>query len=259
MPETPDDGLPGQQPQPLAPGLAPADPASTVPRRRSAWRRRRVLIPAVAAVAAAVAAAVVLWPGPWAQEYRALPPPCTLVTTATLAKYVPGATGKPLSPPAGGCEWHGISGSLGQRDLLVSVAVFGSSSGVAQARQLFDLDAHATAISAPHITFTVTRRPLPGLGDQAMVQIYQPSKNVVPPAGGRGSRRAVAERRVLCHLQHRSARSAAAPDQRRAGLGNHRHSAGRPGCPGQSRDGLETGPLVLAAMAASGRKAGARA
>ena len=52
-----------------------------------------------------------------------------LVTTATLAKYVPGATGKPLSSPAGGCEWHGISGSLGQRDLLVSVAVFGSSSG----------------------------------------------------------------------------------------------------------------------------------
>ncbi len=181
MPETPDDGLPGQQPQPLAPGLAPADPASTVPRRRPAWGRRRVLIPAVAAVAVAVAAAVVLWPGPRAQEYRALPPPCTLVTTATLAKYVPGATGKPLSPPAGSCEWHGISGSLGQRDLLVSVAVFGSSSGVAQARQLFDLDAHATAISAPHITFTVTRRPLPGLGDQAMVQIYQPGKNVVPP------------------------------------------------------------------------------
>jgi len=178
---TPDDGLPGQQPQPLAPGLAPADPASTVPRRRPAWGRRRVLIPAVAAVAVAVAAAVVLWPGPRAQEYRALPPPCTLVTTATLAKYVPGATGKPLSPPAGSCEWHGISGSLGQRDLLVSVAVFGSSSGVAQARQLFDLDAHATAISAPHITFTVTRRPLPGLGDQAMVQIYQPGKNVVPP------------------------------------------------------------------------------
>jgi hypothetical protein len=177
MPETPDDGLPGQQPQPLAPGLAPADPAPTVPRRRSAWRRRRVLIPA----AAAVAAAVVLWPSPQAQEYRALPPPCTLVTTATLAKYVPGATGKPLSPPGGGCEWHGISGSLGQRDLLVSVAVFGSSSGVAQARQLFDLDARATAISAPHITFTVTRRPLPGLGDEAMVQIYQPGKDVVPP------------------------------------------------------------------------------
>jgi len=181
MPETPDDGLPGQQPQPLAPDLAPADPASAVPRRRSSWGRRRVLIPAVAAVAVAVAAAVVLWPRPRAPEYRALPPPCTLVTTATLAKYVPGATGKPLSPPAGGCEWHGISGSLGQRDLLVSVAVFGSSSGVAQARQLFDLDAHATAISAPHITFTVTRRPLPGLGDQAMVQIYQPGKNVVPP------------------------------------------------------------------------------
>jgi hypothetical protein len=181
MPETPDDGLPGQQPQPLAPGLAPADPASAVPRRRSAWGRRRVLIPAVAAVAAAVAAAVVLWPGPRAQEYRALPPPCTLVTTATLAKYVPGATGKPLSPPGAGCEWHGISGSFGRRDLLLSVAIFGSSSGATQARQIFDLDAHANAISAPHITFTVTRRPLPGLGDQAMVQIYQPGKNVVPP------------------------------------------------------------------------------
>jgi len=180
MPETPDDGLPGHQPQLLAPGLAPADPGPAVPRRRPAWRRRSALIPAVAVVAAA-AAAVVLWPGPQAQEYRALPPPCTLVTAATLAKYVPGATGKPLSPPGGGCEWHGISGSLGQRDLLVSVAIFGSSSGVAQARKLFDLDAHTTAISAPDITFTVTRRPLPGLGDQAMVQIYQPGKNVVPP------------------------------------------------------------------------------
>ena len=157
MPETPDDGLPGQQPQPLAPGLAPADPAPTIPRRRSAWGRRRVLIPAVAAVAAAVAAAVVLWPGPRAQEYRALPPPCTLVTTATLAKYVPGATGKPLSPPAGGCEWHGISGSLGQRDLLVSVAVFGSSSGVAQARQLFDL-----ALVPPRSPPRTSLSPSPG-------------------------------------------------------------------------------------------------
>jgi hypothetical protein len=181
MPETPDDGLPGQQLQPLAPGQEPPDPVPAASRRRPAWGRRRVLIPGVAAVVAAVAAAVVLWPDPRAQGYPALPPPCTLVSAATLAKYVPGATGKPLSPPAGGCEWHGISGSLGQRDLLVSVAVFGSSSGAAQARQAFDLDAHATAISAPQITYTVTRRPLPGLGDQAMVQIYQPGKNVVPP------------------------------------------------------------------------------
>jgi hypothetical protein len=183
MPETPDDGLPGQQPQPLAPGQDPPDLASAAPRRRLAWGRRRVLIPGVAAVAAAVAAALVLWPGSRARGYAALPPPCTLVTAATLAKYVPGATGKPLSPSAAACEWHGSSGSLGQRDLLVSAAVFGSSSGVARARQLFGLDAHATVISAPRheITYTVTRRPLTGLGDQAMVQIYQPGKNVVPP------------------------------------------------------------------------------
>jgi hypothetical protein len=65
----------------------------------------------------------------------------------------------------------------------VSAAVFGSSSGVAQARQIYDVEAHATAISASHdeITFTITRRPVPGLGDQAVVQIYQPGKDVIPP------------------------------------------------------------------------------
>src|SRR5262245_4309409 len=98
MPETSDDGLPGQQPQPPAQGQDPPDPASAAPQRRPAWRRRRVLIPA-AVVAVAVAAAVVLWPGSRAQGYASLPPPCTLVTAATLAEYVPGATGKPLSPP----------------------------------------------------------------------------------------------------------------------------------------------------------------
>jgi hypothetical protein len=182
MPETADGGLPGQRPQPLGRGQDPPDPASATPQRRPAWRRRRVLISA-AVVAVAVAAAVVLWPGSRAQGYASLPPPCTLVTAATLVKYVPSATGKPLSPPAAGsCEWHGSSGSLGQRDLLVSAAVFGSSSGVAQARQIYDVEAHATAISTSHdeITFTVTRRPVPGLGDQAVVQIYQPGKDVVP-------------------------------------------------------------------------------
>ena len=184
MPETSDDGLPGQQPQPhAAPGQDPPDPSPAAPQRRPAWRRRRVLITRTAVAAAAVATAVVLWPASRPQGYARLPPPCTLVTAATLAKYVPGATSKPLGPSVpGGCDWHGTSGSLGQRDLVVVAAVFGSPAGVTLARQLFDLDSHAP-ISTPHheITFTVTRRSVPGLGDQAVVRIFQPGKNVVPP------------------------------------------------------------------------------
>lgn len=183
MPETSDDGLPGQQSQLHAtPGQDPADPSPAAPKRRPAWRRRGVLITGIVAVAAAATTAVVLWPSSRPEGYTALPPPCTLVTAATVAKYVPGATSKPLGPSVpGGCDWHGTSGSLGQRDLVVVAAVFSSSSGVTLARQLFNLDAHTT-ISTPHheITFTVIRRPVPGLGDQAVVQIFQPGKNVVP-------------------------------------------------------------------------------
>lgn len=184
MPETSEDGLPGQQPQPRAtPGQDPADPSPAAPKRRPAWQRRGLLITGTAAVAAAATTALVVWPASRPEGYAALPPPCTLVTAATVAKYVPGATSKPLGPSVpGGCGWHGISRSLGQRDLVVVAAVFGSSSGVTLARQLFNLNAHAT-ISTPHheITFTVARRPVPGLGDQAVVQIFQPGKNVVPP------------------------------------------------------------------------------
>ncbi len=157
--------------------------AETVPARRPPfWRRRSVLITGIAAVAAAITA-VVMWPGSQPQEYATLPPPCTLVTAATLARYLPGAASAPLGPSVpGGCRWLSTSGPLGQRVLVVVAAVFGSSSGVADARQVFNADAHNT-MTAPGnaITFTVTRRSVPGLGDQAVALVFQPGKNVVPP------------------------------------------------------------------------------
>ncbi len=163
MPETSDGSLPGQRPP--------------------VWRRRSVLITSSAAVAAAVAAVVVLWPGSQPQEYTTTPPPCTLVTAATLARYLPSAKSAPLGPSVpGGCRWLSISGPLGHRELVVTAAVFGSSSGVAIAKKSFDLNAHTTMQSPDHeITFTVTRQSVPGLGDQAVAQIFQPGKNVLPP------------------------------------------------------------------------------
>ncbi len=107
MPETSDGSLPGRRPP--------------------VWRRRSVLITSSAAVAAAVAAVVILWPGSQPQEYTTTPPPCTLVTAATLARYLPSAKSAPLGPSVpGGCRWLSISGPLGQRELVVTAAVFGS-------------------------------------------------------------------------------------------------------------------------------------
>jgi hypothetical protein len=176
MPEAGDGSMPGQLPEAQA-GQAP-------PPRPPAWRRRSVLITSIAAAAAvaAAAAAVVMWPGSQPQRYATLPPPCTLVTAATLARYLPGATSAPLRPSVpGSCSWLSSSGPLGQCELVVTAAVFGSSSGVAIAKKIFDLNAHTT-MQTPHheITFTVTRRSVPGLGDQAVAQIFQPGKNALP-------------------------------------------------------------------------------
>ena len=183
MPQTSGGGLPGQEPQAQAsPDQGLRDPSLASPPRVPVWRRRSVLITSTAAVAA-VAAAVLLWPGSRPQEYTTMPPPCMLVTAATLARYLPSATSAPLGPSVpGGCRWLSISGPLGQRELLVTAAIFGSSSGVAIAKKTFDLNALSTMQSPDHeITFTVSRQPVPGLGDQAVAQIFQPGKNVLPP------------------------------------------------------------------------------
>jgi hypothetical protein len=144
---------------------------------------RSVLIAGVVVGAAAIGAAVVLWPGSHPREYTTLPPPCTLVTAATLARYLPGATSAPLgSSVPGGCHWLSTSGRQGQRELTVIGAVFGSPSGVADAKKDFELNAHTTLQTPNHeIAFTVTRQSVPGLGDQAAAQILQPGKNAIPP------------------------------------------------------------------------------
>ena len=59
----------------------------------------------------------------------------------------------------------------------MTAALLGSSSGVAIAKKTFDLNALSTMQSPDHeIAFTVSRQPVPGLGDQAVAQIFQPGK-----------------------------------------------------------------------------------
>jgi hypothetical protein len=52
---------------------------------------------------------------------------------------------------------------------------------VADAKKDFDANSHTT-LQTPDdkITFTVTRQSVPGLGDQAAAQIFQPGKNAIP-------------------------------------------------------------------------------
>jgi len=142
----------------------------------------------VAAVIAAVVL-VVVRPGDQRLKYTSMPAPCIMVTAASLAKYMPDATSSPQSMPSssahqeGGCSWSSISGGQ-DRNLLLRVDVFGSSSGLTSAQQ-----AYQRLVSAPACceNLTVSTRPVTGLGDQAVALFIteKPAANgaAVPPPG----------------------------------------------------------------------------
>jgi hypothetical protein len=78
-------------------------------------------------------------PVPPRPAYASLPEPCALVGPATLARYLPGATGTPESifvggtVKAGSCKWSSTSGGE-DRTLVAAVFIFRSSSAISAAR-----------------------------------------------------------------------------------------------------------------------------
>jgi hypothetical protein len=100
------------------------------------------------------------------QEHAILADPCALVSPATLARYLPGAsstgpfpmTGPSSSgvPNAGGCSWDAPGGPL-----TVAAAIYGSATGQSGAQQGFDSNVHVDSQGGG------VDRPVPGVGDEA--------------------------------------------------------------------------------------------
>jgi hypothetical protein len=105
---------------------------------------------------------------------------CTLVTPATLARYLPGGTEVPPAPSTvpttslpgmprqSECGWTTPNGVV----LSLSISVFNSASGTAAARSQFEIGVQLTkqgsVIAGAH-TKVNGSRPVAGLGDQATV------------------------------------------------------------------------------------------
>jgi hypothetical protein len=150
-------------------------PGSTLP--ASAPRRRRPLILGVAAVlvAALIAiVAVVLAGRPAAAKlkYTSLPAPCTMLTSGTVARFLPGVSSSPAgaapgrASKVGACTWSSIAGGE-DRTLILQVDMYDSAAGTSSARQ-----AYAKEVPAGNCRcqwYTVTRQAVTGLGDQATV------------------------------------------------------------------------------------------
>jgi hypothetical protein len=123
-----------------APGTVPVlSPEATI-RARPPWRRRGPVIAGLSAVILAVAAGIVLAVRPSAPEitYTGMPAPCRILTTASLARYLPDATGKGQRESVRGaqvdmCTWD--SETVGQSRLLsATVVLYESSAWLSDAR-----------------------------------------------------------------------------------------------------------------------------
>jgi hypothetical protein len=172
-----------------APDAVTPDAPATTP-----WFRRKPLIVGFGAglLVAAVIAAVVLVivpSGGQRLKYTGMPAPCITVAAATLAKYMPDATSSPQSMASssshqvGACSWSSITAGQ-NRNLLVEVDVFSSSSGLTSAQQAYQRFASASACCK---NLTVSTRSVTGLGDQAAVHFItdKPAAKgaTVPPPG----------------------------------------------------------------------------
>lgn len=92
--------------------------------------------------------------------------PCVMVSPATLARYLPGASStgpfpEPGRPPpgwpdSGGCSWDAPGGNL-----TVGATIYGSATGQSGAQQGFDSTVRAYSRGQG------AERPVAGLGDQA--------------------------------------------------------------------------------------------
>jgi hypothetical protein len=161
-------------------GLARQTPGPWASGRRGRWlppwARRR---PAIAAVAAAVLLAVVVPIAVLGLPRSSAPPaytslpgqPCALVSSAELARYLPGATGTPqnLGPSTrtvkiGGCKWVNTSGGE-DRTLVAEAIIFGSADAIGAARQSYRDTLARLGCRCQGVT--ASTRAMAGLGDQA--------------------------------------------------------------------------------------------
>lgn len=146
-----------------------------------AWLRQTSLrvriavdVVAVAVIAAVVFAAVLPSSLSSAQEikYTGMPAPCEVLTAASLARYLPDATGKAQSGSVGTvsrvgtCNWDSETGGQ-SRGLSASVVVYESSTWLRDAQweyQTFVSDESGIMGKGA----TVSIRPVAGLGNQAV-------------------------------------------------------------------------------------------
>ena len=165
------------QPDATAPDATAPEPS---PRRfgRGLWswvRRRPVVVAITACVLEAAAVAgtglATMPSAPPGPHYASLPAqPCAMVSSAGLARYLPGATGSPQSVMGvsqvkiGACKWLARSG--GQDTTLIAQAIIlGSPSGVSDAQESYRATLTRLTCRCPGVT--VHARPVAGLGDRA--------------------------------------------------------------------------------------------
>jgi hypothetical protein len=94
------------------------------------------------------------------------PRPCQLITAATMAKYLPGATVDPQQPSfdaqsgLSSCSWTTPSGSA---NVLLDVTIYPAATGYAGAQQGFESD-----VQSDQGDLVTSQHPVTGLGDQAV-------------------------------------------------------------------------------------------
>lgn len=168
-------------PEPAAVPQAEPGPAPG-PRRRG--RRNILVLTGIAVISVAMVAATVVWSVAFAPSkaahYSDLPEPCTLLSWATLDRYLPGATATPETLPAtsvtgptgvlsvkdGLCLWSSTSGGE-NRTVQGQVLVFVGPLGATFAQQYYG---NAVSLNCHCRGVTIGTQPVTGLGDQAVAQ-----------------------------------------------------------------------------------------
>lgn len=150
-----------------------ADAPEIVPLPRPWWHRNPLAIGIAAGIAVTAAVAtVVVAVQPWRAQR---PAPCTMVTAATLARYLPDAGTDPLTAPpvgkvvyAAGCSWSSYTLG-GTRDLLLHVDQYSSPTAASAADR-----AHFGSflmVDCPCPGLSIITRTVSGLGDQSKAAV----------------------------------------------------------------------------------------
>lgn len=148
-------------------------PPETVSSPRPWWRRKPLAIgvaAGLAVIAAVTAVVVAVQPG-----HTRRPAPCTMVTAATLARYLPDAGQGTLTTPsigkeiyAAGCFWSSYTLG-GTRDLLLHVDLYSSQAAASAAER-----AHSNLLlmaECPCPGLRITTQTVSGLGDQSTAAV----------------------------------------------------------------------------------------